>query len=82
MMKEEWKHFATCGEGKSILVDGVDVWKHEWQATESRGKVKDPIYGQDFVFHVYMLTVGGKQIEFAAGEFASGVFGISRRERA
>lgn len=81
MMKEKWTHVGTCIEGQPVLIDGVDVWKHDWTGTELRAKVKDPMYGQDLVFHVYTLIAGDKQIEFAAGEFSNGIWGVFKRER-
>ena len=79
-MKTEWRHIATCVEGQPVLVDGVDVWKHKWRQTGADAEIEDPIHGQGFVFHIYALTAGHRQVEFAAGEFSNGVWGIFRRE--
>ncbi len=81
IMKEKWTHFATCSEGQPVLIDGVDIWKHKWMAAKLRANVRDPIHGQDYVFHVYTVDDGGRQLEFAAGEFSNSVWGIFISEK-
>ena len=75
----DWLHVATVPEGKSALIDGVDIWQHRWKKRpEVAAVVKDPLYGQTYRFPVYEIVAGRQTIVFAAGEFSNGVFGIYR----
>jgi hypothetical protein len=76
-----WVHVSTVPEGQPAVVDGVDVWKHEWRRRGDVAVVKDPAYGQTFRFPVYEILASGQTVSFAAGEFSNGAFGVYR-ERA
>jgi hypothetical protein len=68
---------GVSGEGQSFLIDGIDVWKHEWVTVSGEAAtVTDPLYGQTFRFHVYEINAEGRTIRFAAGEFSNSVFGF------
>jgi hypothetical protein len=72
-----WKFLGRCLAGDTFLINGVNVWSGSWQiVTGEQAYVKDPLYGQDFSFQVYTITVGEKQIKFAAGEFSNMVWGF------
>jgi hypothetical protein len=72
----EWKFAGAVAEVEAFSIAGIDVWKSPWVDTKERVRVKDPLYQQDFTFHVYTISSGGKMVRFAAGEFSNGVYGF------
>jgi hypothetical protein len=72
-----WTYVGHCVESQAFLVEGIDVWSHEW--TDVPGlvaEVKDPLYAQDYRFPVYEILSAGRVIRFAAGEYSACVFGF------
>ena len=45
-------------------------------AKYERANVIDPRYGATHVFSVYDITIEGRAVRFAAGEFSNGIFGF------
>ena len=39
-------------------------------------KVKDPLYGQDYMFPIYTVAIDDKEVQFACGEFSNCVYGF------
>ena len=77
-----WSIVHTGVEGEPALLDGVDVWKHEWQQVPGAlATVTDPLYGQELQFSVFRISGGGRVIEFAAGEFSNSVWGFFQRPK-
>jgi hypothetical protein len=79
----EWKFIGhACGIGP-FMIDGVDVFQHDWHAVPGAptADVKDPLYHQSFSFPVFEIVLGPKRIVFAAGEFSNNVWGFYRRPR-
>ena len=77
----EWRYIDHGTEGNRIRLDGIDVWKHDWvRLGDERAVATDPKYGQEFHFPVYRITHRGRTVEFAAGEYANGVWGFYMRE--
>ena len=75
-----WLFVHSGVEGEPALLDGVDVWKHEWQEVPGEmATVTDPLYGQEFQFTVFRISEAGRVIEFAAGEFSNCVWGFFQR---
>jgi hypothetical protein len=72
----QWTFLSSTTEGGSFSIAGVDVWKNSWTDTKEMIHVKDPLYQQDFTFHIYTISCGGKTVRFAAGEFSNGVWGF------
>lgn len=70
-----WEHVKTGVEGKITLFD-LPIFGYPWKETGKRVKVKDPLYGQEYVFPVYTVSTGGQDREFAAGEFSNGIWGF------
>ncbi len=72
-----WRFFHAGPEGQSCLIDGLEVWKHEWLRVQGeRVTIKDPLYGQIFRFPVYQILSDTGPVRFAAGEFSNGVWGF------
>jgi len=73
-----WRFVGTSGEGQRFEIEGVNVWSSKWTRDTVAGDadVKDPLYGQSFTFHVYVVRTGSNLARFAAGEFSNGVFGF------
>lgn len=65
---------------ESFLLDGLDVWKHQWHAVADAppADVRDPQYHRPFRMPVYRIADGTREVVFAAGEFSSGIFGFYR----
>ena len=76
---DNWTFVAACVDGQSLLIDGIDVWKHAWHDTKDLAHVKDPKYHQDFAFHVFEIRDGDSTIQFAAGEFSNCVWGFYQK---
>lgn len=77
---KNWKHAKTILDGEKYEISGINIWNHSWINTGDQIKIKDPIYNQDYTFHVYRIHEGKSTIEFAAGEFSNTVWGIYERE--
>ena len=77
----DWIYVNGGRELTPVMVDGLDVWKHDWTPLASdRVSVKDPLYGQDFQFLIYTITDGRRTVTFAAGEFSNGMWGFFQPE--
>jgi hypothetical protein len=71
-----WKYIATVVDGDRFEIGGLNIWNNKWTDTGERVDVKDPLYGQEYTFPVYVIISGDKQAKFAAGEFSNCVWGI------
>lgn len=70
-----WIGFETA----PVIVDGVDLWKHEWRRCGDSIVVGHPSYpAERHTMFVYEVAVGARTITFAAGEFSNGVWGFFR----
>ena len=73
----EWVYVTGGREFAAVMIDGLNVWKHEWEPLPYDAvAVKDPLHGQDFRFPVYRITYRHHSTVFAAGEFSSGMWGF------
>ena len=70
-----WQHITTGKEGNTTIF-GVNIFDYEWNATGERVAVKDPLYGQDYLFPVYKVIINNIEYEFACGEFSNCVWGF------
>jgi hypothetical protein len=66
----------TAVEGEDFEFDGIQIWKHKWQAIGEKISVKDPVYNQEKNMDVYEIVAETKKLKFAAGEFSNGVRGF------
>jgi hypothetical protein len=71
-----WEFVSATPEGQPFRIGGLDVWEHGWKDTGERAQVKDPLYHQDFTFHVYEISSRGRVVSFAAGEFSACMWGF------
>ena len=72
----DWRFTASSVDGQSLLIDGIDVWKYDWQDTKERVVVTDPSYHQEFTFYVFQIHHEGRTLRFAAGEFSNCIWGF------
>jgi hypothetical protein len=80
-MEKEWQFAGSSREKEAFEIQGVNVWNRGWQIVPGReAHVNDPVYGKEFIFHVYTIQDGEEKIEFAAGEFSGGEWGFYTRE--
>ena len=70
-----WQHEITGLDGNTILF-GVNIFEFEWMKTGEKVVVKDPLYGQKYIFPVYKVNIQDEEYAFAAGEFSFYVFGF------
>jgi hypothetical protein len=70
-----WRILGRCVEGEHFLVDGANVWEHEWRRLAS-GPVEiwDPAYRETYQVWPYEVRIGGQSIRFAAGETSASVW--------
>ena len=54
--QKQWQHIITGTEGNTILF-GVNIFDYEWKDTGKRASVKDPLYGQEFMFPIYRVKI-------------------------
>lgn len=73
--RKTWQHEITGVDGNTTLF-GVNIFDYEWKHTSESVKVRDPLYGQEYKFHVYTVTIDGQEQKFAAGEFSNCVWGF------
>jgi hypothetical protein len=73
----EWKFIGISTDYDKFKIYGISIWSQKWKPVPDKfAYVTDPSYGQNFRFQVYMIEESSVQIEFAAGEFSSNVWGI------
>lgn len=78
----QWVHVATSLDGDDTEIQGVKIWKHDWEDVKGENaQIKDPHYGQSYYFGVYRVQEKEKVVEFAAGEFSNGVWGFYVRNK-
>lgn len=70
-----WKYEKAGVDGNATLF-GVNIFDYEWKGTNRTVKVRDPLYGNEYVFSIYTVTIKGMEQEFAAGEFSNCVWGF------
>lgn len=75
-MEEKWEFYRSVIDGEELLIDGLNIWEHQWKDLKRSISVKDPIYGEDHTMSVYEISKEAMTIIFAAGEFSNMVWGI------
>ena len=73
--QKKWQYEVTGFDGKATLF-GVNIINYEWENTGKKIEVKDPLYGQKYVFPIYRVVIKNQEYEFASGEFSNCVFGF------
>ncbi len=68
MWADGWEYLGFCTD-ESLLVDGIDVFKHKWNSTGETISIVD-IYDQPQALPVY--TIYGSSITFAIEEVSNG----------
>ncbi|MFH6998067.1 hypothetical protein ACHRVZ_09050 [Flavobacterium sp. FlaQc-57] len=79
-MRDLWIHKKTIFDGEKYEIDGINIWDFNWERTDEKIKIKDPLYSQDFIFEVFKIQKDNSDILFAAGEFSNCVWGIYQKE--
>jgi len=70
--------YPLKGTVEVVRVQGVDVYSHidDWMAAGVVIGLADPLYpNQRNRLDVWRLTLDGREVQFAAGEFTNGVWG-------
>ncbi|MCD7992726.1 MAG: hypothetical protein LUK37_13510 [Clostridia bacterium] len=76
ILKEKTWQFEKSGADGNVQLFGVNIFDYHWETTGKRAAVTDPLYGQEFIFNIYTVVIGGDKKEFAAGEFSNCVWGF------
>ena len=63
-------------DGQEFLIDGVNVWSHEWIAKDAVFEVLDPVYKTKKIFLLYSIRTNNLEIKFIAGEYSNGNWGF------
>lgn len=73
-----WKFISIGFEGDEVSIEGINPWRSKWHSLEKMPiVVAHPSYPeQRHTMWQYELRENGKVVEFAAGEFSNGVWGI------
>jgi hypothetical protein len=77
-----WEYVGEARDCTAIQIEGVSVWKHEWQPLNV---LPAAVLGRDGEFRrvpVYEIVVDGRRITFAADECAPGGWAFFRPKRA
>jgi hypothetical protein len=81
MEGQDWQFAGSAKKDEPFEINGVDVWSQGWQVLAGEeAHVNDPVYGKGYIFRVFSIQDNDQRIEFAAGEFSSGVWGFYTRE--
>lgn len=70
-----WKYIGVTASD-SFIINGVDVFKEDWENTGKTAHVLDPLYGHKYEFSVCRVRKADKVIIFVSGEFSNNVFGF------
>jgi hypothetical protein len=72
-----WRFVHIGYEGDDVEIGGVKVWGIKWVPLRDRITVAHPMYpAQRHPMWTYQLPGPSGPVEFAAGEFSNGVWGI------
>ena len=74
--EKKWNFYQSVVDGEELLINGLNLWGHEWKPLYYSIHVKDPLYQQDHTMEVYEITDGMVTVLFAAGEFSNLVWGV------
>ncbi|MGY3213931.1 hypothetical protein [Mucilaginibacter sp. HD30] len=74
--ERKWRFYKSVVSYEELLINGLNLWEHEWRSLGYSIHVKDPLYQQDHSMDVYEITDGMGTVLFAAGEFSNNVWGI------
>src|ERR1700730_16408338 len=78
-MEMKWEVIGTSHEGRPFLIDGIDVWEHEWKKSPGdKADIVDTVVGHRYRMQVYEIAASGRVIYFTAAEFSMGVWGFYR----
>jgi glycosyltransferase involved in cell wall biosynthesis len=77
MINKTWKFLGIAHDYDEFEINKIHIWSHKWHPLHDQfARVKDPAYGKEFIFQVYLIEAHDKRVEFAAGEFSSNVWGV------
>jgi len=61
-------------DGVAFLIDGVNVWRHEWRRVPGDHAIIRADNGQDQTVPIYRIDANGAVVTFAAHEISSCVW--------
>jgi hypothetical protein len=77
LASSEWREVGVVSEGESIVIGGIDPWKHRWESSKLTVELSHPAHkDQRHRMNVYRIVVGDSAITFAAGELSASVWGF------
>jgi hypothetical protein len=79
-MEDKWEYKKTIIEGEPYIIKGLNIWDSTWNNTGEKIQIKDPIYGQEYVFSIFEITKDQITIPFAAGEFSNSIWGLYEKK--
>lgn len=72
-----WEYLGDCPDGKPLLINGKNIWEQEWISISDTIKMKDPLYHQEHIYHVYLIkNEDGTETKFAASEYSNCYYGF------
>lgn len=74
-----WDYIGDSYYPDPFLIDGVDVFEHDWRLVGSEDRVATVYGGQRHHLDVWRIEIDGKSIVFASGELAPLAYGFCRR---
>jgi len=74
-----WR-FANSGAEGNCKLFNINIFDYEWENTNQKINVLDPIYNQKHEMTVYKANIGNRNVTFASGEFSNGVYGFYIKE--
>lgn len=63
-------------EGEPIIINNINPWEYSWHDTGQTITVRDPQHNENKVISIWKITIDGKDIQFAAGEFSNNIWGF------
>ena len=72
----DWKFYTSIGDSQYFELSGINIWDLKWKTKYEIVIVKDPQYKVLKSFNRYWIEKDSENIEFVAGEFSNGVWGI------
>jgi len=75
---KEWKLVNIVSDGQPIIINGINLWKHEWIRIDEK-PIEVPHPGHPNEKHkmwIYKINTGNNSIVFAAGEYSNCVWGF------
>ena len=71
-----WNFAKAIDENETFYIEGLNIWNYNWECVQKKIEVHGPFEGHVYFFREYRITDGDKSVNFVAGEYSNGKFGI------